>query len=229
MQVQYKSNLNIILRFTDFYISLLPINHPDMKTIINWTIALCAVICSAQTKYESKAHGFSMNEPDGWIVANNQDILENLEKLDLDDAKVMKILEDRKGSLHLVSFYKYDPQTHPGFIPAIQVNLREKRNKDWETFRATLVKSARDMNKLLDNYEFMEEPTDVKIDGIKCIYFRTKFTMKTDNGQEYRVRNRMYIIPKKDYYFQINFTDGLLSDDCSAEFDKLVKSIDIKR
>lgn len=170
-----------------------------------------------------------MDEPQGWIVANNQDIMQNLEKLDLDDAKVMKILEDRKGSLHLVSFYKYDPQTHPGLIPAIQINLREKRNKDWKAFRENLVKSAREMNKLLDEYEFMEEPKDVTIDGIKCLYFRTKFTMKTDNGQQYRVRNRMYIIPKKDYYFQINFTDGLLNEDCAAEFDRLVQSIAIKQ
>ncbi|MCR5862279.1 hypothetical protein LRS05_09030 [Flavobacterium sp. J372] len=200
-----------------------------MKVIITCFITLFSLASFAQAKYESKAHGFSMNEPEGWIVANNQDVLENLEKLDLDDAKVMKILEDRKGSLHLVSFYKYDPQTHPGLIPAIQINLRERRNKDWDTFKSTLVKSARDMGKLLEDYEFMEEPADVKIDGIKCIYFRTKFTMKTDNGQQYRVRNRMYIIPKKDYYFQINFTDGLINEDCSAEFDKLVKSIDVKR
>lgn len=211
-----------------FYLSLLKIKYLMMKTLITCIITLITWISVAQTKYESKVHGFSMDEPAGWIVANNQDILENLEKLDLDDAKVMKILEDRKGSLHLVSFYKYDPQTHPGFIPAIQVNLREKRNKEWGTFRSTLVKSARDMGKLLDNYEFMEEPADVNIDGIKCIYFRTKFTMKTDNGQEYRVRNRMYIIPKKDYYFQINFTDGLINEDCTAEFDKLVKSINIR-
>lgn len=200
-----------------------------MKTLVTCLVALLTTITSAQTKFESKAHGFSMDEPEGWIVANNQDIIENLEKLDLDDAKVLKILEDRKGSLHLVSFYKYDPQTHAGLIPAIQINLREKRNKDWATFRANLVKSAKEMGKLLDEYEFIEEPVDVKIDGIKCIYFRTKFTMKTDSGQQYRVRNRMYIIPKKDYYFQINFTDGLLNEDCAAEFDKLVKSIDIKR
>lgn len=200
-----------------------------MKTCITVILTLYSAVSIAQIKFESKAHGFTMNEPEGWIIANNEDVLRNLEKLELDDAKVMKILEDRKGSLHLVSFYKYDPQTHPGLIPAIQINLREKRNKDWETFRATLVKSARDMGKLLDDYEFMEEPVDVKIDGIKCIYFRTKFTMKTDNGQQYRIRNRMYIIPKKDYYFQINFTDGLVSEDCAAEFDKLVKSIKIKR
>lgn len=200
-----------------------------MKIIITCFITLSTLIAFSQAKYESKVHGFSINEPEGWIVANNQDILENLEKLDLDDAKVMKILEDRKGSLHLVSFYKYDPQTHPGLIPAIQINLRERRNKDWDTFKSTLVKSARDMGKLLEDYEFMSDPIELKIDGIKCIYFRTKFTMKTDNGQQYRVRNRMYIIPKKDYYFQINFTDGLIDEDCSSEFDKLLKSIDIKR
>ncbi|MGV3459206.1 MAG: hypothetical protein ACO1N9_02000 [Flavobacterium sp.] len=200
-----------------------------MRKLLTCAMVLYAFVCNAQVKYESKIHGFSMDEPEGWIVANNQDVLDNLEKLELDDAKIVKILEDRKGSLHLVSFYKYDPQTHPGLIPAIQINLREKRNKDWKIFRDNLVKSAREMGKLLDDYEFIEEPKDVKIDGIKCIYFRTKFTMKTDNGQQYRVRNRMYIIPKKDYYFQINFTDGLMSEDCAVEFDKLVKSIKIRR
>ncbi len=34
-------------------------------------------------------------------------------------------------------------------------------------------------------------------------------------------------IPYKDYFFQVNFTDGQNGEDCNKEFDALVKTIRI--
>jgi len=43
-------------------------------------------------------------------------------------------------------------------------------------------------------------------------------------GQEPNVR-----IPLDKYFFQVNFTDGYDEDDCSAEFDELVRTIKVGR
>jgi len=51
--------------------------------------------------------------------------------------------------------------------------------------------------------------------------------MKTQFNQILKVRSRAYAIPQKSYFFQINFTDGQIEEDCTKEFDELVKTIKI--
>lgn len=192
-------------------------------TII-WTIGL-----RAQQRFENKAFGFSMLEPKGWIFANTADQEANLMKLDLTDEQLKEILERHKGSIHIQSFYKYDPQTHQGLVPAIQINVREKKNDDYDRFKTYIISSAYKFKEIYPDYEFIDEPQEVKVYHIKTIYFSGKFTMKTQTGQEYRVRSRVYVTPYKQYYFQITFTDSVIGEDCTAEFDRLIKTIKISK
>ena len=200
-----------------------------MKKLLFIVLVTFAATASAQMRYENKSFKFSMLEPQGWIWANGDDLKHNLDKLDINEMDLAKIIHDHKGSVLLQSFFKYDPQTHPGVIPAIQINVREKNNPDFVLFKESVIKSARNLQRTYTDYTFIEDVTETKISGIKSLYFVSKFTMKTDTGQELRVRSRIYVIPMKDHYFQINMTDGILNDDCSKEFDKLIKSIKIKK
>ena len=200
-----------------------------MKKLLFILLAVVSVSATAQMRYENKTFKFSMLEPQDWIWANSDDLKQNLDKLEIDEDDLAKIVSDHKGSVLLQSFFKYDPQTHPGIIPAIQINVRERNNADFDLFKEQIVKSSRNLQRVYTDYTFDQDVTETKISGIKSLYFISKFTMKTDNGSEIRVRSRIYVIPMKDYYFQINMTDGVLSEDCSAEFEKLIKSIKIKK
>ena len=51
--------------------------------------------------------------------------------------------------------------------------------------------------------------------------------MKSQSGQELKVRSRTYAIPYRNHFFQVNFTDGQSGEDCKKEFDELVKTIKI--
>ena len=198
------------------------------KLFLIYALSFSAAL-SAQMRYENKAFKFSMLEPQGWIWANSDDLKQNLDKLEISEEDLAKIVHDHKGSVLLQSFFKYDPQTHPGIIPAIQINVREKNNPDFALFKESVIKSARNLQRVYTDYTFIEDVTETKIGGIKSLYFISKFTMKTDNGQEHRVRSRIYVIPMKDHYFQINMTDGILYEDCSKEFDRLIKTIKVKK
>ena len=90
-----------------------------------------------------------------------------------------------------------------------------------------MAQSANGFKKYFEDFEFINEITEIEISGIKCVYFIGKFTMKTQNGQEMKVRSRTYAIPYKNYFFQLNFTDGQIGEDCTKEFDELVKTIKI--
>ncbi len=180
-----------------------------------------------QKIFKSKEYGFEIQEPKNWIEANNKELLKNLEKFEITDESLKKLIDDNKGSLLLNSFYKYNPKTHPGIIPTIQINVRQKNGNDFEGFKYAIIQSAKGFKKYFEDFEYITEPTEIEISGIKCVFFVGKFTMNTQGGSELKVRSRTYAIPYKDYFFQVNFTDGQNGEDCNKEFDALVKTIRI--
>ncbi|PJJ67179.1 hypothetical protein [Chryseobacterium geocarposphaerae] len=180
-----------------------------------------------QKKFENKEFGFVIQEPKNWFESNNEFLLKNLEKFKITDENLSKLLSNKKGSILLASFHKYNPKTHNGLIPTIQVNVRLKGQGNFDQFKNSLTESVKGFKKYFQDFELINEVSEVKISGIKSIFFVGKFTMKTQNGQEMKVRSRTYAIPYKNYFFQINFTDNQTSDDCSKEFDELVNTINI--
>lgn len=181
----------------------------------------------SQQIFENKKFDFQMNEPKNWIQASNNDILKNLDKFKISDENLSKFLSDHKGSVLLTSFYKYNPKTHAGLVPTIQVNVRAKANNNFESFKNTIIESAKAIKIYFPDFEYIIQPTEIEISGIKSIYFISKFTMKTQNGSLMNVRSRTYAIPYKNYFFQVNFADDETDEDCNQEFDQLVKTIKI--
>lgn len=201
-----------------------------MKKVILTILTFTALInfTYSQQIFKNKEFGFQMNEPKNWIKANNNDILKNLGKFKISDENLNKFLSDHKGSVLLTSFFKYDPKTHAGLIPTIQVNIRAKANKNFESFKNTIIESAKAIKIYFPDFQYIIQPTDIEISGIKSIYFISKFTMKTQIGQLMNVRSRTYAIPYKNYFFQVNFADDETDEDCSQEFDQLLKTIKIE-
>jgi hypothetical protein len=181
----------------------------------------------SQKKFVNKEYEFEIQEPENWIEASNKVLLKNLEKFEVNEENLNKLIADNKGSVLLTSFYKYDPKTHAGIIPTIQINVRSKGKSNFEQFKSAMAQSANGFKKYFEDFEFIQEITEIEISGIKCVYFIGKFTMKTQNGQVMKVRSRTYAIPYKNYFFQLNFTDGQIGEDCTEEFDKVVKTIKI--
>nr|WP_315145149.1 hypothetical protein [uncultured Flavobacterium sp.] len=199
-----------------------------MKKILFLLILVTSQISIyGQKTFVNKAYDFQIQEPEKWIEANNSELLKNLEKFELDEENLSKLISNNKGSLLLTSFYKYDPKTHAGLIPTIQINIRLKGGSNFEQFKSVITESSKSFKKYFEDFTYIIEPNEIEISGIKSVYFVGKFTMKTQNGQEMKVRSRTYAIPYKNYFFQLNFTDGQTGEDCNEEFDKLVKTIKI--
>lgn len=181
----------------------------------------------AQKVFQNKEYGFQIQEPANWIEAGNKELLKNLEKFDVTENNLTKLLSDNKGSILLTSFYKYNPKTHSGVIPTIQINVRTKGNINFEQFKNAMKKSSESFKTYFDDFKFIRNASEIEISGITSIYFVGSFSMKTQDGQVLKVRSRTYAIPYKNYFFQINFTDGQNGEDCTAEFDGLVNTIKV--
>ena len=199
-----------------------------MKKILFLLILVISQISIfGQKTFVNKAYDFQIQEPEKWIETNNSELLKNLEKFEVDEENLSKLISNNKGSLLLTSFYKYNTKTHAGLIPTIQINIRLKGESNFEQFKSMITESSKNFKKYFEDFTYIIEPNEIEISGIKSVYFVGKFTMKTQNGQEMKVRSRTYAIPYKNYFFQLNFTDGQTGEDCNEEFDKLVKTIKI--
>ena len=170
---------------------------------------------------------FSMDKPMDWIVADNKEILENLEKFELTEENFTKLIHDNKGSFLLISYYKYNPETHAGLIPTIQINIRANAANNFDEFKNAMIQSTNSFKNYFEDFEFTVSPSVIEISGIKSIYFIGNFSMQIQNGETIKVRSRTYAIPNGDYFFQVNFTDGQDSEDCSKLFDELIETVKI--
>ena len=181
----------------------------------------------AQDIFKQDKYGISIKKPSDWLEADNKQLLENLGKFELDDEKLEKFIKDNNGSILLTSFYKYNPQTHAGLIPTIQINVRLNPTRNFEEFKSSMIQSANSFKQYFSDFKFETEPKVIEVDEINSIYFVGNFTMKTQNGEPMKVRSRTYAIPKDGYFFQINFTDGADKEDNSELFDELIETVDI--
>jgi hypothetical protein len=199
-----------------------------MKNIfLLFGIALFSNNVISQSIFRSNEYGFEMQSPNNWKQANNSMLRDNLEKFEVNEENLQKILRTNRGSILLSSFYKYDPKTHSGLIPTIQINVRLKPDVDFEQFKMLMIQSAKGFSTVFSDFTYITAPSEIEISGVKSIYFVGKFTMKTQNGQEMKVRSRTYAIPNKNYFYQLNFTDGQTEEDCNEEFDALIQTIKV--
>jgi hypothetical protein len=197
------------------------------KILVVFIFMFSVNLVHSQNHFENKEYGIKMKEPNEWIVTNKTELLKNLEKFEINEENLSKLISNNKGSILLTSFYKYDPKTHAGLIPTILINVRNKGKMNFEEFKSAMKQSVKSIKNYYEDFELINEISEIEISGLKSILFIGKFTMKTQNGEELKVRSRTYAIPYKNYFFQMNFTDGQLSEDCSNEFDELVQTIKI--
>ena len=68
-------------------------------------------------------------------------------------------------------------------------------------------RSAIEIKKTLKNYVYIQEPVEVKVDGVQSVYFLSIFDLKIDSVTTHSIKSWTYNIPKGDRFYQINFSD----------------------
>lgn len=168
-----------------------------------------------------------MDSPKGWLVIGKPDIKDNLKKFEFTTAELEYLLKDANKSVLLGGYHKYDPKVRAGVIPTIQINLRENPTKTFQQFKSGLIKSISGMKSQFDEFELIGDPQEIEIAGVRSLAFKMKFVMTLAGGERKNLRSRTIAIPAANHFFQLNFTDEPEVEDCSAEFDALLKTVKI--
>ena len=196
--------------------------------LLVWMYLLNLTTVLAQERFINDAYSFSMLKPMGWVERQNTELINNLKRYEIGSKTLNDLIKQHQKTVALASYYKYDTQTHAGLIPTVNVLVRQNQTQTFDNFMSMITQSANGMKQMFKDMEYIKKPEVLIIDGVKSVYFVNKFTMKLADGTSIKVRSRTYAIPRKEYFFQINFIDGSDSEDCNAEYDKLEKSIKLK-
>lgn len=197
------------------------------RAILSLLFVIGTAVAGICQEVSSTKFAFSMRQPKGWFQIKKDGLSKNLEKFDFTQAELDRMLKDQNTSVLVAAFTKYDPKTTPGVIPTIQIAVRPNTTKDFRTFKAALIRSIENLRKQFDEFELIGEPAEVEIGGIRSLLMHASFVMKAADGRVFKVRSRTYSIPRTGSFFQLNFTDSPEVEDCTAEFDALIKTVKI--
>lgn len=202
-------------------------NNVRKNLFILFWILLSVSLLFGQQSRSNKKFGFSMSEPKGWIATTNEELKGNLDNFDIDEKKLEEMLKTSNKAILISAFSKYDPEEKEGLIPKIQVDLMPNKTKNFDQFKTSITRSAEKMKSYFSEYEFIQPPTEIDISGIKSMFHIVMFSIKMTDGTLLKVRARVYAIPYKSYFFQVNMVDGQIEEDNSGVFNELVKTIKI--
>ncbi|MBN8789038.1 MAG: hypothetical protein J0I84_18295 [Terrimonas sp.] len=195
-----------------------------MKVLIAVIFPLITNLCFAQNIYKNQSLGFDIKQPENWIVAKDGQTLENLkEQIKLDSKTLDKLIENNKGTIQIVSFYKYPIESTHGIIPTIKVNLRKNSTKSFEEFKRSIVESYSSIKQIFPDFKFLTDPTKAKISGLDCVKATSSYTLKAHTGEE-KVTITVYAVPVKDKFYQITFMDSE-NEDNTELYNKLAETI----
>ena len=183
-----------------------------------------ANICQGQNTFKNESLGFNIEQPENWISAKNGETLENIKKqIKLNTETLNKLIEQNKGTIQVVTFYKYPIETTPGIIPTIKVNLRKNTSKSFDAFKSVIEESFTGIKKVFPHFKYLTKPVKMKISGIDCVKAVCEYTLKAKTGEE-KVKITVYAVPIKNQFYQITFMDSEREDNTEL-YNKLAKTI----
>ena len=195
-----------------------------MKNITWILILLIANTCLGQNFFKNESLGFTIEQPKNWILAKNGETLDNFKKeIKLDPQTLNDLIEQNKGTIQVVSFYKYSLDTTHGIIPTIKVNLRKNNTKSFDTFKKAIDESLIGIKKVFPDFKYQTNPVKSQISGLDCVKAVCTYTLKVKNGEE-KVKITVYAVPIKNQFYQITFMDSEKEDNTEL-YNELAKTI----
>lgn len=198
-----------------------------MRNLYFFVLVFVANISFSQNVFKNESIGFSIEEPSKWIKAKDGQTIENLKNnIKLDNKVLTKLLEQNKGTIQVVSFFKYPIETTAGIIPTIKINLRSNPYKNFVTFRRSIEESFIGIKQVFPDFKYTSEPKESVVDGKKCLTASCIYTL-TSKGRSAKVKIIVYAIPVKDQFYQVTLMDTELENN-SELFKKIVNTIKIR-
>ena len=200
-----------------------------MKGFIFVISALLVFSCSEEKEEDFEGRGsFHISKPEGWFDELGSIVKADAKKLKVSNEQLEKITDTYRGLAPICVYTKYNSEKDDVMLPTIEVNVAVNAYKNFESFKDGVERSAIEVKNSLRNYEYIKEPTEVKIDGIQSIYFLSIYDLEVDSTTTHSIKSWTYAIPSGNRFYQINFSDMEgEAEPSDSLFENVLRSIKI--
>ena len=191
-------------------------------------LTLCVLPLAAQdpNRFESVAAGFSVTKPAAWTFVSQQQALKARGDVQLTDEELQKLSSEAPAPL--VAFMK---PVFSGISPSFQVIVHPMEPDFVGLSPKELLELALPtMQSGLPDFAIETPARAVKLSGHHAAEYVGTYTTRDQKGRAFPTRNRLIVVPGKQYLYFIGMTasrDGY--DRLSEEFATILSSITIKK
>ena len=151
--------------------------------------------------------GTSFKQPKAWFNANEYQMMSHIGKLNSKKENIEQIIATHRSSLHIATFYKYNPAEYVGIIPTINILARHNPSRDFDTFFAASSKSSLSVGNIFNSYELQQLVTERMLAGKRIAYFSAEFDLNTGSSTKSHISNTTYLIPFQDTLIQVSMSE----------------------
>ena len=172
--------------------------------------------------------GFTVTKPAHWQVVTAEGYSENLERVKLEDEEFQNKMQ-KYAQIPFIAFMKH-PEPYDDVNPSLKVNIKplgQFLGKDSKEIIHALLPTFK---QAFRNFEIVEGPKDVEIDGIQSAYVKIHYTMALPDGRTFPTCSELWIIPRGKSFFMMGI--GRRQDagtDDLEDVQQIVASIKIDR
>jgi hypothetical protein len=180
----------------------------------------------AQTQYQNNLVNLKLQPPTGWHLSGTEESKKNIKELKLTDEQLKDMSRSMNGVISQIGYSKYNLDSVSGVIPTIKITVRLNPAKNFDEFQE-FTNAVVDKNSSVTNkFELIEKICTKVISDHKAIYYACRYSLTTNSSdEEFIIRVKMYSIPRGRYLINLAFIDNEITEDCSALYAEVLKSV----
>ena len=177
-------------------------------------------------KFSSQTVGLEITKPSSWTFVTADEYKENIKRARMNDAEFQELMQ-KYATAPLVAMMKY-PEPYDDLNPSFKINIKPLGRLKGVDGKAIIALILPQFQKLLQDYELVQEPVEKEISGLKAGYARLNYTLEIPDGRIFPTTSELWIIPRGEYYFIIGA--GTRQDEKTgtrSEIAEILKSLKI--
>jgi len=192
--------------------------------VLLWT----GVAAADSNTFHSPVAGFAITKPESWQYMSTQDVMENRERVEMEDKSLQKLVRERANA-PIVAFTRYGLD-YDDLNPSVQVLLRPLGTLNQFPPTRLLHISVSGLKKAYRDFTFIEAIHETQVDGLAAATMKAQYTLTSVSGRRFAVLARMWVVPRGDYLFMIAMSGPVTGPNVSEkEFEQALHSIRIEK
>jgi hypothetical protein len=168
-----------------------------------------------------------MQTPANWKYAGTEESRKNLKEIRFTDDQLKRVAASNNGIISQITLYKYSTDSVSGFIPTVKLTVRLNPAANFGEFKAIITASTDRLKSAFDDFKYIDKVSTTRISNHDFVYSAFSFSITGAHSAKFVVRARSYDIPRWKYWFSISMMDNSTTEDCSAIYNEILKTIAI--